>query len=620
MIRRLRSFSRRSVLSATFLTVLPIAAGVPVCQTASRPQDPPTGPIQRPPPPLPIPRAVALLRKNKITVDGSLADWPGLPPIVMDDPRQVSGTQLEAFRGPKDLAAKVFFQWDAEDFYVGAVVSDDWHRELDQKAQRLTEIPSCDSIVLTFDPDRDTRSLGADDGRKEDREFWLGSITGGEQRLVLWDRYRGSARFAQGALAVSRDKERSLTTYEARIPWTEILPQGRKVRTGMVFRLQVVVNDYDEVTDTMPQTRIGWTFGSFVDRIDPGVFGSVMLLEDLNESDPRLPDFPPPPESKGDPVPGPAYWVDLFGRLAAHPPKEYAPALGDPSSIAGPERRSALEDLDHQTGIFPRVDWIEYLQRIDRRMRRESAGMAATGLPFGWQYSLDQIARAASGKPPERPRITRLPQGGFLVRSGLACFAIDPCGNDVEKVLFPTCDFALQTDTNDISRRNDQVLLRMLMGKKRVFMHLAVHLPSVPAERLELVQPGKTYECAGLKIAVLGLITDKGQVTAQVGYAVTWPDGTLLVVAPPAFDEQYLPREKAPDVLVLSALHPRAHVVGQRAHAGLTILSDVLVPASMPGPAGRTSLASVYELQDKLLPNRSILLAPGDSADISSTR
>lgn len=599
------------------LAALPMLAGVPVCQTASRPQEPAPGQVQRPPPPLPVPKAVALMRKARVTIDGSLADWPSLPPILMDDPRQVSGTQLEAFRGPKDLAAKVFLQWDAEDLYVGAVVSDDWHRELEPKAPRLTEIPSCDSIVLTFDPERDTRALGADDGRKEDREFWLGSIAGGDQKLVLWDRYRGSARFAQGALAVSRDKERGLTTWEARIPWSEILPQGRKPTVGQVLRLQIVVNDYDEITDTMPQTRIGWTFGSFMDRIDPGVFGSVMLLGSLDETDPRLPDFPPPPELKGDPVPGPAYWVDLFGRLAAHPAKEFAPALGDPSSIAGPERRSALEDLDHQTGMFPRVDWIEYLQRIDRRMRREAAGLAATGLPFGWQYALDGILRANAGAAAERPRLTRLPQGGFLVRGGNTCFAIDACGNDVEKLLFPTCDFALQTDTNDIARRNDQFLLRMLTAKKRVFMHLAVHLPTVPAEKLELVQPGKSYEFGGLEIGVLGLMTDKGQVTSQVGYSVKWPDGTLLVVAPPTFSEEYLPRTKAPDILVLSALHPRAHVIGQRARAGLTVLGDVLVPASSPGPGGRVPLSTAYELQDKLLPNRSILLAPGDSVDIS---
>lgn len=605
-----------------WFVLLPLLCGVAPAQAESRPgaQGPGQGPGQAPPPPLPVPRMAALQRKAKITVDGSLADWPSLPPMLLDDPRQVSETQLEAFRDPKDLAARAFLLWDAEDLYFSAVVSDDWHRELEEKAPRLTEIPACDSIVLTFDPDRDTRSLGADDGRKEDREFWLGSIRGGEQKLVIWDRFRGTARFAEGALAISRDKERGLTTYEARIPWKEILPPGRSPTLGQVLRLQVVVNDYDEVTDTMPQTRVGWTFGSFVERIDPGVFGSIILLSELSESDPRLPDFPPGPKLKGDPVPGPAYWVDLFGRLTKHPAKVFSPGLGDPSSIAGPERRSVLEDLDHQIALFPRVDWIEYLQRVDRRMRRESAGICATGMPFGWQYSLDAIARDISAKPPVRPRITRLPQGGFLIRGGPVCFAIDPCGNDVEKVLFPACDFVLLTDANDIGRRNDQLLLRMLSAKKRVFMHLAVHLPSIPADKMDLCQPGKTYEFGGLKVEVLGLLTDKGQVSAQVGYFVTWPDGTSLAVAPPIFGEEYMPKGRPPCALILSALHPRARVVGQRIAADLTILGDILVPPVAPGPAARVGLDGAYSLQEKLLPNRSILLAPGESVDIPQRR
>src|SRR5262249_3728412 len=163
-------------------------------------------PPRHPPPVLPLPKAVALMRKAKITIDGALTDWPNLPPLLLDDPRQLSGTQFGASTGPRDLSAHAFLLWDDEDLYFAAVVADDWHRELEQKAPRLTEIPSCDSVVLTFDPDRDTRSLGADDGRKEDREFWLGSVRDGDQRLVIWDRYRGTARFAEGALAIARDK------------------------------------------------------------------------------------------------------------------------------------------------------------------------------------------------------------------------------------------------------------------------------------------------------------------------------------------------------------------------------------------------------------------------------
>jgi hypothetical protein len=38
----------------------------------------------------------------------------------------------------------------------------------------------------------------------------------------------------------------------------------------------------------------------------------------------------------------------------------------------------------------------------------------------------------------------------------------------------------------------------------------------------------------------------------------------------------------------------------------------------MSGPLGRIRLADGFELQQQLLPHRSILLAPGESVDIDS--
>jgi hypothetical protein len=61
----------------------------------------------------------------------------------------------------------------------------------------LTEIPVADSVVLTFDPERDTRAATATiPGGAEDREFWLADEAGRE--VVQWDRLRGTARVLDG--------------------------------------------------------------------------------------------------------------------------------------------------------------------------------------------------------------------------------------------------------------------------------------------------------------------------------------------------------------------------------------------------------------------------------------
>ncbi len=598
----------------TLSFVLTLAALLP---QESKPQE-----AQRPPEPLPVPRTVVMRRgERRIVVDGGLQDWPSAPPLLLDDPRQLSGTQMGAWRGPHDLAARVFLLWDDEDLYLAAPVKDDWHRPLAEKVRRVTEIPSADAIVVTFDPERDTRALGNDDGRKDDREFWLGALEGVEQKLLIWDRYRGTGRLAEGALAVQRDPEKAITTYEARLPWKEILPHGRKPTLRDVLRLQLVVNDYDEVTDTMPQTRIGWTFGSFAERIDPGVFGSIMLVDKLDEADPRLPEFPPPPARTGDPVPGPLYWHELYERFARNPPAVFTAEVGDPRMAGNVARSSALEDFEHQLVVFPRVDFLELQQRVHRRMNREVLGATSTGLPYFWNHALAAIGRELQKPAPERgARIWRLPQGGFLVRSREATFAIDPAGTDLERQILVPLDFVLQTNPHDLSKRNDQLLLRMLSAKRRVFLHLAIHLPGVAAEKLELVTPGKTYEHKGLKVAVLGKSLDDGRVSGTAGYEITWPDGHTLAVSSLALDEEQLPRDKPWDVLLLSAQHPRAQVLGQRARPGLVILDDVLVCPVLPGPGARVGLATAQELQSGLRPIPSILLGPADSLEIHQAK
>ena len=82
------------------------AAGVPAQQPTTQEPTPRPPAQQEPLQPMLLPQAVVLPRgEQEVLVDGSLVDWPKLPAIRLDDRRQLSGTALGAWRGPRDCSA-----------------------------------------------------------------------------------------------------------------------------------------------------------------------------------------------------------------------------------------------------------------------------------------------------------------------------------------------------------------------------------------------------------------------------------------------------------------------------------------------------------------------------------
>jgi hypothetical protein len=584
------------------------------------PQDtqPATRAQQPPPPPMPVPVVLARHRGGRpMRVDADLADWPAAMPARLDDPRQVSGSALNAWHSPGDLSAIGFFVWDETDLYFAMKVRDDWHRPLGPDSPRVTEVPPADAIVLTFDPNRDTRSWGRDLRREEDREFWLADVPEQGRKFVLWDRFRGNARYAEGdaALAVSRDGREGITTYEVRIPWTEILPSGRRLRRGDVLRAEIVASDFDEVTDIMPQTRVGWTFGSGV-RVWPGVMGSIVLGGDHEQAEVEIPEVPPPPQAAST-IPPANHWLELQRGLQQHGPRVAVWDQGPPAAAGGAERQRLLAELDLQLAAYPRVDFLEFQYRLHRRMRREAEGFLVDGLPWFWNEVLADVGRRVAGPPPERGfRIFRLPQGGWLVRSAVANFGIDVAGYDLEKHVWGALDFVLLTSPLDVGKRNDQVLVRAGSAKRLICTHIALHLPGVDASRMELVKPGNSYDVHGLKVQAIGRTDPEGRVTTTLAYLVTWPDGTRLLHSGQSLRVEDAPAPPPCDLLLVSAMHPQAAALAQKLAPRLAALDDVL--QCVVGRDPRRSLRDAYELQTQMRPVPTLLLAPGDAWDVAA--
>ncbi|MCA8952892.1 MAG: hypothetical protein KDE27_25505 [Planctomycetes bacterium] len=569
--------------------------------------------------PMLLPQAIVLPRGDKeIAIDGTLTDWPELLALRLDDPRQLSGTALKAWNGPRDASAFAFLMWDDAHLFFAAAVRDEWHRALDPGSLQLSEIPLADSIVLTFDPDRDTRSTGPDDGRREDREFWLADETGRE--IVQWDRLRGTARvLSEGdpRAVVLYDKEAGITTYEARIPWPEILPVGRQPRSGMVIDLEIVINDFDEPTDPIPQTRIGWTFGCGP-VVDPGLLGSMMLVADAAALQGHVPEFPPKPPTAGPPLGTAEQWHDLTARLLRSPPALHDGTIA-PEQAGGLDRLRVLEEIDRECARFPRVDFVEFVYRIQREMKREVAGIRARGLPYWWDTRLRDVSKAGEDKVPAgTARIFRLPMGGWLIATPTSGCVVDAAGADLPHWLWGRCAFSLTTQPLDATKRSDPLLVRMLATetKRPVLTHIAFQLPIIRMADMPLVEPGKAIGTIDdMAVRALGTKMADGSVPGSCGYRIDVVDGPRILVVAPSTTPAHIDEEPV-DVLILSPRNPHVPEIIAKATPGVVLFDEAFLCQSLPD-VPRVNLETFHTIQKALQPQPSVLLAPGESWDVA---
>lgn len=570
--------------------------------------------------PMLLPQAVVLPRgEREIAIDGSLIDWPRLPAMRLDDRRQLSGTATGAYRGPADCSGLVFMMWDSDSLYVACSARDEWHRELDAKTLQLIEIPAADSLLLTFDPDRNTRSNGADPGRREDREFWLADEQGHE--VVQWDRMRGSARLVPepGRMVVLHQKESGVTTYEARIPWREILPVGREAKVGTCIDLQMILNDFDETTDAMPQTRLGWTFG-IGPVVDPGILGTIMLVGDDAALRGVIPEFPPKPGLETPPVEPDEFWRGLTADLLKRPPEVYDGSV-TPAEVGGVERLSVLERIDAQVGRFPRVDLLELHQRIHRRMRREVIGLCGRGLPRWWRERMHAVSKQGEDAVPAGAmRLFRLPMGGWMVRTAKDNLLIDPSGPSVREWLWGAAQIAVLTQPLNLARRNDQLLLGMFTADpvRPVFTHIAFHVPVVAMDKMPVAPLGESYGGGiGLTVTTLGTASAEGNVPFDCSYRFEIDGCPTLVVVGPTLTLDDVPEKVGNvDVLIASSRNVAMVELCKRFEPRVVLFDDAFRCQSHP-TTPRVTLGHLHALQRALLPFHSVVLAPGESWQVA---
>ena len=126
---------------------------------------------------------------TSIILDGDLSDWKGAPAF----PAPYVTLNRNRWKGDLDLNATFYFAWDADNFYIGTVVTDDTHVQL--PTTRAYDLYKGDDLEIWFDtnlPGDFTTSAGNSD------DFQLGLSPGDFKELgpeaVFWNPNRSSAR------------------------------------------------------------------------------------------------------------------------------------------------------------------------------------------------------------------------------------------------------------------------------------------------------------------------------------------------------------------------------------------------------------------------------------------
>jgi|GEM_PF-1297972 len=216
----------------------------------------------------------ARANESVMEANGTLdeAEWTDAMTFALADASQVVFANSEIWAGNADLSASGQLKWDADDLYLAVAVRDDIHTQ----PGLGSEIWQGDSVQFAFDLGRSETS-----GNTGYHEIGMALTASGPQN---W-RWTAAAGKQVGAipgmsLGIVRDDLAGTTVYEAKIPWSMLLPAGASSSAGDLFGFSLLVNDNDGAG------RRGWIeYMSGIGNLkNPQQFGDLVLAGPVKET------------------------------------------------------------------------------------------------------------------------------------------------------------------------------------------------------------------------------------------------------------------------------------------------------------------------------------------------
>lgn len=199
------------------------------------------------------------------TIDGVIDDgeWRFYTSPVMLNTSDAA-KRYTSWGGAADLGGEIYLMYDDENFYIGAKVTDNIHSGADEQKRLWAQ----DCIQFSFSPGTEYDSPIT--------EFALSlSNTGAviERYMSAVSSEEGYELNNVGDTKYSISRSGSITTYEAKVPWSEIFPENYVIADEVNFSLLIADND--------GSGRRGWLeYGRGIgDSKDASKFKQVLLFK-----------------------------------------------------------------------------------------------------------------------------------------------------------------------------------------------------------------------------------------------------------------------------------------------------------------------------------------------------
>jgi hypothetical protein len=135
---------------------------------------------------------------------------------------------------------------------------------------------------------------------------------------------------------------------------------------------------------------------------------------------------------------------------------------------------------------------------------------------------------------------------------------------------------------------------------------------------MPLVEPGKSYpQDNGINVHALGQKLADGSVTWSCSYRIEIPKGPKILLVGPDLHEPEV--EGKADLMILSSRNAEALKIVQKVQPALVVFDEAFYCHSHPSLL-RVTLRDLHALQKALAPQPSLILAPGETWDVTVTR
>ncbi|WZL79745.1 FN3 associated domain-containing protein [Eubacteriales bacterium mix99] len=223
--------------------------------------------------------------EKPIKVDGKIdpGEWKNAMPFTADEDASYFSLNGEKWGGPEDLSAVGYLKWDLDNLYLALNVIDDSHVQTDKGSG----IWSGDSVQFCLDPGRSIApgyyhtndEIGfALNSRDNTVYHWKWASSTGDD-LTMPD-----AKF-------SVIRKGTITSYEASIPWRDLVPDPDSIGENTDLGFSLLVNDND-LNDEGTSGRKGYI--QYMSGVGTGKdmtkYGDLVLAEGRNNP-PEMPEM-----------------------------------------------------------------------------------------------------------------------------------------------------------------------------------------------------------------------------------------------------------------------------------------------------------------------------------------